>query len=199
MMKALSIKNAILFMLLIGLVYGTYVLGSSILGRAYSPFDSFAVGAMSKFETLNQAPAQPNLPITLSDGREITLADRHGKVVLVNYWATWCAPCVVEMPMLNELQRQLGSDDFEVMAISMDTTLQAAEEFYIEHELDELTLYHDAQFRMAMLAGARGLPLTVLYDPYGEELGRLNGEADWASPEALALMQAAIDRYQGLN
>jgi thiol-disulfide isomerase/thioredoxin len=199
MINAFSVKNAILVMLLIGFWGGTYVIGSSIASRTGGGLDNFAVGAMRKFETVSQPPEQPNLPLTLSDGSQIRLSDKRGKILLVNFWATWCAPCVVEMPMLNELQARRGSDAFEVVAVSMDTTRDVAEEFYLEHQLNDLTLYHDEQFRMAMIASprglSRGLPLTVLYDPHGEELGRLNGEADWSSDEALALIDAAIERY----
>lgn len=193
--KLLTIKNAILAMLVLGVVYASYVLGSSFLSRSHGALDSYALGAMSSFRSVSQPPEQPGLPLTLENGDETSLIELRGKVVLVNFWATWCAPCVVEMPMLNTLERDMGSDQFEVVAVSMDTTLEAAREFYIQHELSDLTLYHDASFRAAMLAGARGLPLSVLYDPYGQEIGRLDGEADWASDEAKALIQAAIERY----
>ncbi|HCR64977.1 MAG TPA: TlpA family protein disulfide reductase, partial [Oceanicaulis sp.] len=75
---------------------------------------------MSKFRTVPEAPEQPRNTLITGEGDEITLADMRGKILLVNFWATWCAPCVVEMPYLNELQGAYGSDDFEVVTISMD-------------------------------------------------------------------------------
>ncbi|XBQ14869.1 MAG: TlpA disulfide reductase family protein [Oceanicaulis sp.] len=194
-MKALSLKNGLIAAALIGGAAVIYVVFSALVSSEKGPMDSFAVGAMSGFRTVSDPPDQPLTALLTGEGDEITLADKRGKVVLVNFWATWCAPCVVEMPYLNELQARYGSDEFEVVAVSMDRSIEDARAFYREHGLTSLGLYHDQSFRAAMAAGARGLPLTVLYDPHGGEIGRLDGEAEWASEEAFALIEAAIERY----
>lgn len=194
-MKAFTLRNGLIAATLVGLVGILYVIGSALVSSHDGPLDSFATGAMAKFQTVEQAPDQPLTPILTGGGEQISLADKRGKVILVNFWATWCAPCVVEMPSLNALQARYGSDEFEVVAISMDRTIDEARDFYAEHELDALALYHDLSFRAAMSAGSRGLPTSVLYDRHGAEIGRLSGEADWSSPEAFALIEAAIERY----
>lgn len=194
-LKANGLKTAIIAATVIGAGAVLYVIFASLVSSTPGPLDSYARGEMSAFVTLDDAPAQPLGRIVTDDGGEITLADRRGKLVLVNFWATWCAPCIIEMPELDELQARLGSDDFEVMAISMDRTMDDARRFYEENGLTHLALYHDPALRMAMSAGARGLPTTILYDRHGGEIGRLTGEAAWASEDAVALIEAALARY----
>jgi len=194
-MKTPSLKTGIIVVVSIGVIGLLYVIGAALVSSSQGPLDSFARGEMSNFRTVSSPLDQPLNPLMTGDGEQISLADKRGKVVLVNFWATWCAPCVVEMPYLNELQGRYGSEDFEVIAISMDRTMDDARAFYEEHGLSNLALYHDQSFRAAMAAGARGLPLTVLYDRHGGEIGRLDGEAAWASDDAFALIEAALERY----
>jgi thiol-disulfide isomerase/thioredoxin len=194
-MPELKVKHAIMAMLAIGAIAVIVTLFSALIASTPGPMDSFARGTMSEFRTVSGAPEQPRAALLTGDGEELTLADKRGKVLLVNFWATWCAPCVVEMPYLDQLQARYGSEDFEVVAISMDERIEDAERFYAENGLEHLGLYHDQTFRSAFAAGARGLPLTVLYDRQGGEIGRLDGDAEWASDEAFALIEAAIERY----
>lgn len=194
-MPKLSLGNAIIAMVIVGAIALIVMLVSSMVSREPGALDSFARGEMREFRTVSQPPDQPLVTLVTYDGEELTLADRRGKIVLVNFWATWCAPCIIEMPYLNELQGLYGSDDFEVVTISMDQRFDEAEDFFVENELNNLTLYHDASLTSAFIAGARGLPLTVLYDRNGGEIGRLDGEADWSSDEAHRLIEAALERY----
>ena len=193
-----TLGTAITGMFVIGALAVVYVMFSALVTQQRGGLDSFAVGAMSEFRTVSDAPPQPLGELRTRNGETLTLADRRGKVVLVNFWATWCAPCVIEMPYLDALQGQYGSDDFEVVTISMDRTYEDAERFFAEHELNNLNLYFDPTMSMAfsvMGPGSRGLPMTILYDRYGREVGRLSGEAEWASEDAFALIEAAIERY----
>lgn len=194
-MPELKLKHAIMAMLGLGAIAVAVTLASALISTSHGPLDSFARGEMSGFRTVSDAPEQPRARLLTRGGEEITLADKRGKVLLVNFWATWCAPCVVEMPYLDTLQARYGSDDFEVVAISMDQRFEDAERFYAENELNNLGLYHDQSFRSAFAAGARGLPLTVLYDRNGLEIGRMDGEAEWASEDAFTLIEAALERY----
>jgi thiol-disulfide isomerase/thioredoxin len=123
----------------------------------------------------------------------LSLADWKGRVVLVNLWATWCGPCREEMPALAELQRQMGSQDFEVVAISLDRQgAEVANPFLENVGAEALELYLDPSTNV--LAGFRavGLPASILIDRSGREVGRMFGPADWASPEALRLIKAAL-------
>ena len=194
-MRTPSLKTSILIALGVGALGILYVIFSAFVTSARGPLDTYAVGEMREFRTTDGAPGQPRTPLVTDTGEEITLADKRGKILLVNFWATWCAPCVVEMPYLDTLQARYGSREFEVVAVSMDRTLDDARRFYDEHGLDHLALYHDVSFNAAFAAGARGLPTTILYDRNGVELGRLDGEAAWASEEAFALIEAVLERY----
>jgi thiol-disulfide isomerase/thioredoxin len=123
----------------------------------------------------------------------LSLADWKGRVVLVNLWATWCGPCREEMPALAELQRQLGSQDFEVVAISLDRQgAEVARPFLENVGAEALELYLDPSTRVLAAFRAVGLPASMLIDRSGREVGRMFGPADWASPEAIRLIKAAL-------
>lgn len=194
-LKAHGLTTAIIAAAILGLAGVLYVISASLVSSRPGPLDSYASGPMSGFVSVGEPPPQPLVRLVTGEGEEITLADRRGKLVLVNFWATWCAPCVVEMPSLDALQAELGSDDFEVIAISMDRTMEEARRFYDENGINALGLYHDPALRAAIEAGSRGLPTTILYDRHGGEIGRLSGEAEWDSEEAIALIEAALERY----
>jgi thiol-disulfide isomerase/thioredoxin len=126
-------------------------------------------------------------------GKDVTLADWKGRVVLVNLWATWCAPCRKEMPDLDRLQAELGGDEFEVVAISLDRgTDRKPKEFLEEVGVERLKLYHDPTARIGTKLQAIGLPATLLIDRDGKEIGRLVGPAKWDSDDALRLVRTAI-------
>ncbi len=191
----LTLGRAIYATIIVGLLGVVYVIGSALVTTQRGPFDALAVGEMADFRTIYEPPAQPLKPLRMANGETTTLASKRGKITLVNFWATWCAPCIIEMPYLNTLQARYGSDAFEVVTISMDRTQADAERFLEENQLNQLPLYFDPSMSIAFDVTRRGLPTTVLYDRNGEELGRLEGEANWASDEAFALIEAAIERY----
>jgi thiol-disulfide isomerase/thioredoxin len=135
------------------------------------------------------------LDIAFQDGvgTELKLSNWKGRVVLVNLWATWCVPCRKEMPALAELQSKFGSNDFEVVAISVDRKgLEASSAFLKETHATALKLYVEPSSRILNDLQALGLPATVLVDREGREIGRLLGPAEWNSPEALNLIKAAM-------
>lgn len=134
----------------------------------------------------------PQLQFTGRAGRALSLADFRGKVILLNIWATWCAPCRKEMPSLDRLQAQLGGPDFEVVALSIDQggdALFFVEKFFREIGVEHLRIYLDRTGGAAREVGALGLPATLLLDRRGLELGRLVGPAEWDSPEAIATIR----------
>jgi thiol-disulfide isomerase/thioredoxin len=127
------------------------------------------------------------------DGAERKLSDFRGKVVLVNLWATWCAPCKIEMPGLNNLQAQLGGSDFTVLPISLDLGGPDKPRRFLEaNELGSLGLYQSASTKLIQQLGAPGLPFTMLIDREGREIARLAGPAEWDSPEAIAIIREAM-------
>lgn len=117
-------------------------------------------------------------------GRPRSLADFQGKLVLVNIWATWCAPCREEMPTLERLQTELGGPDFEVVALSIDQQgPQVVRRFFDDIDIKALQLYVDPSAQAVYKLGAAGLPMTLLVDRAGREIGRHSGPAKWDAPE----------------
>jgi len=138
---------------------------------------------------------QPLADVNFVDGTGAakTLADFRGKTVLLNLWATWCAPCREEMPSLDRLQRELGSDTFEVVALAVDRTgLESARKFLDSIGVTSLALYADETTRSGSALRAVGMPTTILIDPEGREIGRLPGPAAWDSAEAKALIASEM-------
>ncbi|MEO0390444.1 MAG: TlpA disulfide reductase family protein [Pseudomonadota bacterium] len=134
-----------------------------------------------------------DVPFDMGDGTNATLSEWAGRYTLVNFWATWCAPCRHEMPMLSELQTEFGGDDFEVVTIATGPNNPAAMvQFFDEIGVDNLPMYQDQRQRLAADMGVFGLPITVLLNPNGEEIARLRGDADWSSDTAKAIIQTLI-------
>ena len=150
-------------------------------------------GQMAAF-VFRKAPEDlPEVKFQDATGKERTLADWRGKVVLVNLWATWCLPCRKEMPALDRLQSELGSDKFEVVAVSVDRTgLAGARKFLDETKAEKLALYADGTARLATTLRAAGLPATLLLDREGREIGRLLGPAEWDGEDAKRLIRWAL-------
>jgi thiol-disulfide isomerase/thioredoxin len=141
-----------------------------------------------------RAPQElPEVKFEDATGKERTLADWKGKVVLLNLWATWCLPCRKEMPALDRLQQALGSDAFEVVALSVDRAgLSGARKFLGEAKAEKLALYADPTARMAGTLRAAGLPASLLIDRQGREIGRLLGPAEWDGEDARRLIGWAL-------
>ncbi|MCA3561729.1 MAG: TlpA family protein disulfide reductase [Aestuariivirga sp.] len=152
-----------------------------------------ATGPLAAF-LIHPAPKPlPGLSFQDGTGNPLTLADWKGRVVLLNLWATWCAPCRKEMPDLSKLEKELGSGEFEVVAISVDRKgAEASAAFLQETGVGNLRLYVEPSTKIVTDVQSAGLPATLLIDRQGRELGRILGPADWASTEAVALIKAAL-------
>jgi thiol-disulfide isomerase/thioredoxin len=112
-----------------------------------------------------------------------TLAAFKGKVLLVNFWATWCAPCVKEMPMLDALEAKLGGSNFQVLAISQDREgAKVAKPFAEKNDWKHLALFTEADRKFSRDAKLRGLPTTLVIDKSGQEVARVEGELNWTAP-----------------
>ncbi len=123
----------------------------------------------------------------------LSLSKWKGRVVLLNLWATWCAPCRKEMPDLQALQKELGGPDFEVVALSVDKKgAEASAAFLKEVGADRLAVYTDTGLVSLGALQAIGLPATMLIDRNGKEAARLLGPAAWSSPEAIAMVKALM-------
>lgn len=154
------------------------------------PLDVAAFGAMDNFTLFDKPRPVPQIAFTDGDGADRSLGDFHGRVVLLNLWATWCAPCRREMPALDRVQARLGSRGFEVVALAVDRGgREKVREFLTEVGASHLKLYLDRTTRSMRTLGIIGLPTTLLIDRQGREVGRLIGPAEWDSAEAIELLE----------
>jgi thiol-disulfide isomerase/thioredoxin len=123
-------------------------------------------------------------------GQPLTLGAFKGKVVLLNFWATWCPPCVAEMPALDKLQADLGGDGFQVVAVSTDRQgIKASAPFYRRIGLTHLALYNDIRGDLFGALSGKNLPTSFLIDRDGRVVGSLEGPAQWDSDKAKALIE----------
>ena len=180
--------------LVLGLVYTLLVAGANPALAGTADIAGLRDGDMKKL-VIHDAP-QAASDVTFEredDGEAMSLADYEGKVVLVNFWATWCAPCRKEMPQLNALQKEFGGDDFEVLTIATGrNTPDGIKRFFADAGVDSLPRHQDPKQALASQMGIFGLPITVIMDPEGREIARLRGDADWSSDSAKAIVQALI-------
>lgn len=153
----------------------------------------FKIGHMAAFVTKKSPEALPDITFNDAAGKELKLSDFKGRTVLLNLWATWCAPCREEMPALNRLQQELGSDAFEVVALSLDRQgLAASKKFLDEVKATALKPYIDATAKQGTALKLVGMPTTILINKDGLEVGRLAGPAEWDSADAKALIRDAM-------
>ena len=153
-----------------------------------------ATGALEKL-VVQHAPRAPiEAAFFDADGREMTLGEFRGKVVLVNFWATWCPPCRAEMPSIDRLAAALEGEPAAIVALSTDFgDASKPLAFFEEIGVERLAVYHDRTKAAAREAAVLGLPVTLLLDPEGREVARLVGDAHWDSPEAIQLMRRLIE------
>ncbi len=135
----------------------------------------------------------PEVTFLDAEGNERSLADFQGRVVVLNLWATWCAPCRKEMPSLDRLEAALGGEDFEVLALAVDRgSLSKIEDFYQEIGIENLEIYHDKTAKAGRSLRAPGLPTTLIIDREGQEVGRVLGDAEWDGDDVVSLLDAVI-------
>jgi thiol-disulfide isomerase/thioredoxin len=131
----------------------------------------------------------PDVQFKDPDGEPATLADFNGKPLLVNLWATWCAPCVKELPTLDALARRPGAP--QVLALSQDMSDQAKVSAFLAEKKLGLEPYQDPDMAMSSALGVTILPTTVLYGSDGKEIWRYTGDMDWTGAEAAKLLSEA--------
>jgi len=150
-------------------------------------------GPPKNYERLDSETSLPSDSFTNGLGVEMQLGDFRGKVVLLNLWATWCAPCVVEMPLLDELAADMAGE-LQVVTVSEDLQgAVAVVPFFEERDLPNLPQWLDPNNALAAsYGGGAVLPLTVLYDAQGKEVWRVMGGYDWASEDARAAIEEGL-------
>lgn len=159
--------------------------------------DEVATGDMAAFQALDRAVSVADLSFRDEDGNSRSLGDWKGKTVLLNLWATWCAPCRAEMPALDALQAEMGGGEFEVVPVSVDLgTADKPKKFYRDIGMKSAGFFHDGEMTtlndLKKQGLAYGLPATLLINRNGCVLGTLNGPAEWASEEAKTLVRQSF-------
>jgi thiol-disulfide isomerase/thioredoxin len=152
-------------------------------------------GEVEDFEVTSPPKAMPaDVTFQDGDGNTVRFADLRGRTVLLNLWATWCAPCKVEMPSLDRLQEKMGGERFTVVTLSSDRGGKNVVEPYFEEAGLDLPRYYDPENKAGLALGVMGLPTSILIDEEGRELGRFLGDAEWDGPDAIALIEQAMGK-----
>ena len=174
-----------------------FVMLVTILSVSYQMVQSSAAadnglprtGWIKQFTVIDPKGPAPDVKFTNGVGEKITLADFHGRVLLVNFWATWCAPCIKEMPSLDKLQEKFGSDDFQVVAVNEDRGgAKVAGPFLKKLGTPNLDVFVGDKMKLMRALKVRGLPTSFLLDRKGRVVGKLVGIVEWDTPEAEALI-----------
>lgn len=184
-------------------------IGAVLVARGAAIFPSFGSGPLvapgpsdgAPFIPLQTPRPVPQLSFTGGDDAPLTLTDFHGRMVLLNVWATWCVPCRKEMPALDRLQAKLGGPRFIVVPLSIDHRgRDVVARFYRELGLKSLRIYVDKSANAISAVNAVGMPTTLLIDAQGRELGHVIGPAEWDGHAMLSLLShylEADDRAAG--
>ncbi|MFK7752315.1 MAG: TlpA family protein disulfide reductase [Sedimentitalea sp.] len=186
-----------LFRLMI--LYMALALGANAALADQSAIAGLRTGDMKKLNFHSEPRAASSQDFVLADDAgTATLAMYQGQYIVLNFWATWCAPCRKEMPHLEALQRDFGGDAFQVVTLATGRNSPAGiKKFFAENGIDSLTRHQDPKQRVAREMAVLGLPVTVILNPEGEEIARLIGDADWNSPSARAIVAALIAKADG--
>ncbi|MAJ63494.1 MAG: redoxin [Alphaproteobacteria bacterium] len=161
-------------------------------GQALEEAKALLKGEMAKFQLHDEPRELPYIAVTDEAGNPVSLADFSGRVVLLNIWATWCAPCVAEMPSLNALQERAAGTEFDVVPLSVDRGSVVVQKFYNQHELRHLLIFMDEAGNSVSELEVGGLPTSILIDHNGREVGRFEGDANWNSDDVIRLIGAYV-------
>jgi thiol-disulfide isomerase/thioredoxin len=178
-------------------LYTSFLLFANVLSANETKFaelNNQKFGDMKKMTIANNTTGAPKTIFFDTGGKEFTLNDFNGRLTLVNFWATWCAPCRKEMPSLEVLSNQLGGDSFQVVTIAtMRSSEEAVKKFFNDNNIIDLPKFRDPKGHLARASGVAALPLTILLDRKGNEISRLIGDADWSQDETIEFIKKAIE------
>ena len=162
-----------------------FMIASVGVGGAASP----GILPVAERNVVKLGEPAPNFQLRDLNGHLVTLSDLRGKVVLLNFWATWCGPCRVEMPAMEELYRTFSRNDFEILAVSTDAQGVAVTRPFQQENHLTFPILHDADYRVGLTYGARSLPMTFMVDRQGVVRHQIFGARDWGAPDAHQLVQ----------
>ena len=177
---------------LVVVLYTSLMLGANAGHADVAAADAARAGDMRRV-AFGAAPlALPEIGVVDEEDAPHMLAEYQGQWVLLNFWATWCAPCRAEMPTLQALDAVMG-DDFSVVTVATGrNSVEGIDKFFAEAGITSLPKLRDPKSELARNMGVLGLPLTVILNPEGQEIARMIGDADWNSADAKAMLTALI-------
>ncbi|MFC7702939.1 TlpA disulfide reductase family protein [Plastorhodobacter daqingensis] len=176
----------------LAVLYTALALGANA-AAAQESLQALRDGDMRKLSFHDMPRMVPDIALLDAGDAEQRLSDYHGKIVVLNFWATWCAPCRHEMPSLDRLEAALGGPDLAVVPVATGRNpVPAIERFFTEAEVTRLPILRDPRSALSREMGVLGLPVTVILDRDGREVARLTGDADWDSASAKAILAALI-------
>lgn len=174
-------------------LYTALALGANAAFAGNDTLEALREGHMKKLNFHETPVATPDVVFSDLEGSKHRLADFRGQYVLLNFWATWCAPCRKEMPSLDRLQAEMGGEGFSVVTIATGRNNPASiAKFFKDAGVSNLPTYTDPKQKLAREMGVLGLPISVLLDPEGKEIARLQGDAEWDSDSAKAIVAALL-------
>ncbi len=174
------------------ILYAALILSANAGHADVATLEAMRDGDMRKL-VFSAPKAIPDAVLLDEADAEHTLAEYRGKVVVLNFWATWCAPCREEMPSLGRLQADLGGDGFAVVPVATGRNpVEAIAKFFSEAGVDNLPVRRDPRQQFAREMAVLGLPVTVILNADGQEVARLIGDAEWDSASAKAILAALI-------
>jgi thiol-disulfide isomerase/thioredoxin len=187
---------AVAVVALAGVAAGVYIIGERTSKTAPQVATVPVPETRTPFANKVKLPAAPtpapDYAFYDADGKALKVADFKGKVVVMNIWATWCAPCKLEMPTLAKMAAAYAGKPVEVVAVSIDTPDAAAKAREFIGQNAPLKFYHDREMKLPFKVEAPGAPTTIIYDKTGQETARVAGEADWTAAEPRALIDKAL-------
>jgi thiol-disulfide isomerase/thioredoxin len=193
--RALTVLFVLCLSALAAVVYERLRPGHVVERPSVALNDAAPAESLGQFSPLDPPQPAPAVSFTSEDGKSVALTAFRGRVVLINLWATWCAPCIKEMPSLQRLQAKLGTG-LGIVAVSEDRNVAAVGPFLTKHELESLAIYLDPKDDLSQAFGVRGLPTSYLIDRDGRILGQLEGAAEWDSPTMVALIEKYLQPSQ---
>ena len=185
--KSKALYAALAVVVIVAALYAAY----AVVFKPRGDLKSLATGSMAKL-VVDKTPAAQPIEAQGPDGKAFSLADLKGQVVVVNLWASWCGPCVIEMPTLAKLQAHYAGRPVKVIPISLDKEAEGiAKAKAFLGDKKPLQFYH-GDYSVAFDVGAQNLPTTLIFDRSGRERARLEGGADWSTAQADRVIDALL-------
>jgi len=175
-------------------LYTALALGANAAHADTAALEALREGGMKKLNFHAEAKPVPEVVLVDENGYDRGLSEYLGQWVVLNFWATWCAPCRHELPSLDRLQAAMGGETFAVVTVATGrNSPQGIERLFAELEIAHLPKWRDADSALARRMAVMGLPVTVILDPEGREIARMQGDAEWDSDSARAIVAALLN------